>query len=183
MNMTTSQAGVARIQNFEGFSAKAFPDGYVNGVQKYTIGNGHQIGIGEASLRTQTITKAKAFELMKSDIHPLEIQINRDLKVQPTQNQFDILISFGYNEGSGAMGKIIALWNSTRNTQTVTSKMLEYDKTHKNGTGELITSPDLAARRRKEIAVFNSGLPPVPPVVKTGIIAAVCVGAFAYFLI
>ncbi|MDN3584740.1 lysozyme [Mucilaginibacter flavus] len=180
--MNTSSAAISRLKSTESFSAKAYPDGYVNNVQKYSIGYGHQIGIGETALRTQVITVAYGVQLMQSDIHPLEIQINRDLKTNPTQNQFDALISFGYNEGSGALGKIITLWNSTRNTKTVTDKMLEYDKTHKNGTNELVTSPDLAARRRKEIAVFNSGLPPVPPVVKTGIIAAVCFGAAAYFL-
>lgn len=180
--MKTSAAAISRLKQWESFSSKAYPDGFSNGVQMYSIGYGHQIRIGETALRTQIITVAKGTTLLMEDVYPLEVQINRDLKVQPTQNQFDMLVSFGYNEGSGALGKIITLWNGSRNVKAVTDKMLQYDKTHKNGSGELITSTALHSRRLKEIAIFNSGLPPVSPVVKTGIIAAVCIGAAAYFL-
>jgi len=158
--MTTSQAQIDRIKSLEDFRSKAYADGFVNDVQMYSIGYGHQIRLTETSLRTKTITKADAEKLLRSDIAPLEIQINRDLRVNPTQNQFDALIDFGYNLGSGTLSKIISTWNTTHNTKTVTDQMLQYTKYH-DKSGSLVHSDDLQSRREKEVAIFNSSLPPV----------------------
>lgn len=178
--MNTSQAAINRIKDLEGFRPTAYQDGSASGVIKFSIGYGHQIGIAEQNLKTSKITTAQGDTLLKSDVSPIEIQINRDLKVKPTQNQFDALVDFGYNCGSGALGLIIGTWNSTHNTKAVTDRMLLYNKTHDNKTGQLVVSSVLQSRREKEVAIFNSSLPPVS--IKSALMAVAGFGVALYLL-
>lgn len=95
MNISTN--GIELIKQFEGCSLKAYkcPAGI------WTIGYGHTNGVKEG----QTITKTEAERLLKEDLARFERVINDVIKVRINQNQFDALVSFSYNVGTGALKK------------------------------------------------------------------------------
>ena len=91
--MNVSETGIELIKKFEGCVLKAYkcPAGV------WTIGYGHTSGVKEG----QTITKAQAKELLIQDLRPFEIGVNNLVNVPLNQNQFDALVSFCYNLGTG----------------------------------------------------------------------------------
>ncbi|MEB0278970.1 lysozyme [Mucilaginibacter sp. 10B2] len=165
--MTTSQAGISKLKDLEGFRSTAYADGAPNGHQMFSIGYGHQIKAGETSLKTGKISVDTGVALMRSDIAPIEKTINSDLRVKPTQNQFDALVLFGYNTPDG-LNHVIATWNSTKDANKATANMLLYNKWHPS-PGVLAVNPDLAKRRAAEISLFNSTL---APAVKNSLLVA-----------
>ena len=94
--MKTSEKGIALITAFEGFSPKACK--CVSTEKYYTIGYGHY---GKDVKVTDTITKEKAKELLKSDLAQFEKKVMKyDSIYHYNQNEFDALVSFAYNVGS-----------------------------------------------------------------------------------
>ena len=91
--MKTSQKGLTLIKKFEGFSDKE----YICPAGKPTIGYGHVILPNEDF--QQPMTKKEAEILLKKDLEPRELALNKFLKVKITQNQFDALMSLIYNIG------------------------------------------------------------------------------------
>lgn len=94
--MKTSQAGIALIKRFEGFSSVPYkcPAG------KMTIGYGHVIQPGESF---QHITEQEATELLLRDLVKYETAVSLLVKVPLTPGQFDALVSFTYNLGPSAL--------------------------------------------------------------------------------
>ena len=90
--MKTSPKGIALIKEFEGLRLKAYlcPGGV------WTIGYGHTAGVKPGMV----ITKAQAEEYLKADLIAFERYLN-GLGLALNQNQFDALISFIYNVGTG----------------------------------------------------------------------------------
>ena len=90
--MNTSPKGIALIKEFEGLRLKAYqcPGGV------WTIGYGHTAGVKPGML----ITKTQAEEYLKADLIAFERYLN-GLGLALNQNQFDALISFIYNVGTG----------------------------------------------------------------------------------
>ena len=90
--MKTSPKGIALIKEFEGLRLKAYqcPGGV------WTIGYGHTAGVKPGIL----ITKAQAEEYLKADLIAFERYLN-GLGLALNQNQFDALVSFIYNVGTG----------------------------------------------------------------------------------
>jgi len=175
-NLTTSSSMLAKIKAFEGgFRAKAYRDGSTNGTPQFSIGYGHQIQPNEAYLKTATITQATALNLLMGNITPLELQINR-ANTGFNQNQFDACINFGFNEGSGALAKILQTWSNTHSTVAVTNEMSQYNKTHDNVTNALVVSADLTAREKYNVDLFNtkpSLIPSSALLAGAGVLAAV----------
>jgi GH24 family phage-related lysozyme (muramidase) len=166
MALKTSAAQIAKIKNEEVFASKAYSDGAPGGVASWSTGYGHKIGLNEQHLMTDTITKTQATVMLTADVYPLEIQINRDVRAKLTQNAFDSFVDFGFNEGSGALSKIIQTYNkSPLDTTALFAEMSSYNKWH-DKNGNLVVNPTLTKRRAEEISNFGSILPAVPPVVK-----------------
>lgn len=90
--MNTSPKGIALVKEFEGLRLKAYqcPGGV------WTIGYGHTAGVKPGMV----ITKALAEEYLKADLIAFERYLN-GLGLDLNQNQFDALISFIYNVGTG----------------------------------------------------------------------------------
>ena len=90
--MNTSPKGIALIKEFEGLRLKAYqcPGGV------WTIGYGHTAGVKPGML----ITKTQAEEYLKADLIAFERYLN-GLGLALNQNQFDALVSFIYNVGTG----------------------------------------------------------------------------------
>ena len=90
--MKTSPKGIALIKEFEGLRLKAYkcPGGV------WTIGYGHTAGVKSGMV----ITEAQAEEYLKADLIVFERYLN-GLGLALNQNQFDALVSFIYNVGTG----------------------------------------------------------------------------------
>jgi lysozyme len=90
--MRTSEKGVALIKKYEGCKLTAYkcPAGI------WTIGYGTTKDVQKG----QTITQARADELLVQDLRKFESVVN-DLHINLRQQQFDALISWIYNLGAG----------------------------------------------------------------------------------
>jgi lysozyme len=108
--MKTSQRGIDLIKKYEGF--KTMP--YKDIVGKLTVGYGHLVIAGDGIVAGSPITMGQATSLLIDDLNKAESAINYAVKVQLTQNQFDALVSFVYNLGTGAfaMSTLLKLINS-----------------------------------------------------------------------
>ena len=94
--MKSSELLLNKIIDFEGCKLIAYkcPAGV------WTIGVGHTKGVKQG----QTITEAQAMSLLKGDLLPCENYVN-NLGVCKNQGQFDALVDFCFNLGTGALGR------------------------------------------------------------------------------
>ena len=91
-----TQEGLDLIKHFEGFSPIVYtcPAGYA------TIGYGHLMTKDETF---KTIKQDDAQELLRNDAEDAERAVLRYIDVPLTDGQFDALVSFTFNLGSGAL--------------------------------------------------------------------------------
>jgi lysozyme len=149
--MKSSDTLKDKIKKEEGFSSKAYKDGMIDGKQMYSIGYGHQILPNENHLLTATITRSQADDLFDKDIVKFENAVK--LAKRPlNQNQFDALVSFAYNAGTGAVAKVLETWNETGDSTKTTDRMKLYNKWRVNGV--LQVNQGLVSRRLKEATLF-----------------------------
>ena len=106
--MKTSPKGIALIKEFEGLRLKAYkcPGGV------WTIGYGHTAGVKPGMV----ISEAQAEEYLMADLIASEKYLN-DLRLAINQNQFDALISFIYNVGTGNFSRSTLLRKVRANPQ------------------------------------------------------------------
>lgn len=142
--MTTSPAGVALIEEFEGLRLKSYQD--QNGI--WTIGYGH------ASARQDEYeTQAQANADLCADLGTAEAAVSKLVTVDLNQNQFDSLVSFTYNEGSGRLRSSTLLRCLNAGSYDLTAaQFLVWDIA---GGG---VDPGLLRRREAEQALFLSAI-------------------------
>ncbi len=88
-----SPKGLAFIRLKEGFRAHAYRDS----TGLWTVGYGHTL----TAKAGMVVSLEEAEKLLEGDVARTVSQVSRFLPpVTPTQNQFDALISFAFNEGS-----------------------------------------------------------------------------------
>lgn len=139
--MKTSDLGIALLKAFEGHSLMAYrcPAGV------WTIGYGHTEGVKEG----HEITKVEAERLLRRDLQPIEAVLNT-LGIAFTQNQFDALVSFIFNVGTGAFLRSTMLKKIRVNPVDVSIRS-EFMRWTKAGG---VTLPGLVFRRRKEADLY-----------------------------
>ena len=93
----TSQVGIDLIKEFEGLELSS----YRCAANVLTIGYGHTGGVYEG----QTITEYDAEELLRKDLLWFEQEVSRLINVTLTQHEFDAIVSFTFNCGSGALSE------------------------------------------------------------------------------
>jgi len=91
--MNISEEGLSLIKKFEGCELKA----YRCAANVLTIGYGSTKGVTE----DMEITKEEAESLLKEEMHEYEGYINDMVKVPLEQHQFDAMVSWVFNLGSG----------------------------------------------------------------------------------
>jgi lysozyme len=141
--MKIGAKGIALIKQFEGFKNSAYLD--TGGVP--TIGYGTTKGVKMG----QIITESKAEEYLKRDVSSAEVTVNKSVKVPLTQNQFDALVCFVYNVGSGNFNSstLLKLLNAGKYDQ-VDDQLLRWNKDN----GKVIAG--LTRRRQAEGVLFNT---------------------------
>ena len=97
----TSDACIALIKEQEGFSLKPYWD-----YAQYTVGYGTKCPDDKLEYYNEHgITQEEAVALLRSHLDGVENRLNKDLidkfQLTLTQNQFDALVSFSYNCGTG----------------------------------------------------------------------------------
>lgn len=93
--MEASNILIEKLKEFEGYR----PTSYQDSAGVWTIGYGHTQGVKKG----QKIAKAQAESLLRGDLLKAEKYVN-GLKLNLTQGQFDALVDFAYNLGTGNLG-------------------------------------------------------------------------------
>ena len=94
-----TQKGLNLIKRFEGFESEI----YLDAAGLPTIGYGHLIRKGEHKMFENGISEAAGEALLIKDVLIAEQAVCRLVKVPLTDGQFDALVSFTFNLGSGAL--------------------------------------------------------------------------------
>lgn len=135
--MKTSQKGIDLIMGFEGCKLSAYQD--PAGV--WTIGYGHTKGVKP----DMKITKDEAFEFLIEDLQAAEAAVSKK-PYEWNQNEFDALVSFTFNCGSGNLTKLVK--SGKRTKEEISEALLLYNKA---GGKELA---GLTRRRQAEKDLF-----------------------------
>jgi len=156
-NMHLSDHGYQVIKNFEGLRLSAYRD--VAGV--WTIGYGStRYHDGKAVKPGDKLaSEAQADALFHNTLGQYEAAVNEFAKIPLTQNQFDALVSFTYNEGTGALREstLLARLNE-RDYEAAANGFLAWNKITDPKTGKKIVCDTLVQRRTEERQLFLSGI-------------------------
>lgn len=147
--MKISQAGINLIKEFEGCYLTAYkcPAG------KWTIGIGHTgLVDGKAICEGMTITQQKAEQLLSDYLENKYEPAVRKLGVEFNQNQYDALVSFCYNLGTGIFTGNLLSAIKAKNWTSVADQILLYNKARVNGA--LTELRGLTRRRKAERELF-----------------------------
>lgn len=150
---TISQGGIELIKKFEGLH-KVQPDGMVSSYRcsagVWTIGWGSTKGIRSG----QKITVEEAEEKLRDDLVNSESAVKQYVSVPLTQGQYDALVSFVFNCGSGNFrsSTLLKLLNKGQ-YDDVPEQFLRWNKARVNG--KLTVLRGLTRRRASEAAIFS----------------------------
>lgn len=146
--MKTSNKGIDLIASHEGLRLKAYrcPAGVL------TIGYGHTANVKE----TDVITESYARYLLSLDIQNSERAVERNLP-NLNQNQFDALVSFVFNVGSGSFQSSTLLKKARLNPDDVfiAKEFAKWNKS-RDKFGRLVELPGLTKRRKDESDLYFS---------------------------
>ena len=151
--MRTSENGIELVKAFEGLH-KVKSDGTVRSYRcpagRWTIGYGHTHGVRSG----ETITPEEAEDLLRKDLQDCEAVVERLVKVDLTQNQFDALVSFVFNLGQGNFSSSTLLRKLNRGEyESAAEEFIRWNKARVDG--ELKALPGLTRRRTAEAALFE----------------------------
>lgn len=140
MELSISDTGLELIKRFEGCRLKAYQDS----VGVWTIGYGHTSGV----CKGQVITQIQADAYLKSDCANAEKHVNNyDNIYHWNQNQFDALVSFTFNCGSGNLKTLLN--DGQRTIAEISAKIIAYNK----AGGKVLQG--LVNRRNAEKELFD----------------------------
>lgn len=152
-----SSAGVSLIKSFEGYHRR-LPNGdcttYYCPARVLTIGYGCTEGITEGEVWTE----AQAAKALMREIAKHEAAVMRLVTADISQQQFDALVSFSYNCGTGALARSTLL--KRLNAGDYEGAARGFAAWNKGG-GRVL--PGLVRRRAQEAALFLQAGPVEPP--------------------
>jgi GH24 family phage-related lysozyme (muramidase) len=144
--MKLSVAGLALIKKAEGFRGKVYLD--VAGFP--TIGYGHRLAPSESF--PDGICETQAEVILLWDVHEAEQAVSRLVLVELTQGQFDALVDFTFNLGSGRLAESTLLEDlNAGNFDAAAAQLLRWDH---SGAEEVA---GLKARRQAEFRLWMGG--------------------------
>jgi lysozyme len=157
--MQLSDNGLKLIQSFEGLDLNPYLD--TAGVPTIGYGTIMYPSLHPVTMQDPPITLQKALQYLEWEVNQKVGTVVHLIQVDCTQNQFDALVSFAYNEGLGALktSTLLRLFNSG-DVQGAADQFLVWDKNRVNGV--LVFNQGLLNRRQAERKLF---LTPDAPVV------------------
>ena len=157
MNMRMSQRGRELLAEWEGVELVVYKDS----ADLPTIGVGHlltrdELTSGKIMIRGQTVryanglTKQQALDLLGQDLLRFEDAVNKGVRVDLGQNQFDAIVSFTFNVGDNAFknSTLLKVLNQGRHNEVPNQLRRWVYAGNKKIQG-------LANRREKEIQLWN----------------------------
>ena len=153
---STSQAGINLIKTSERFEPNAYVDPG-SGNQPITIGYGTTRINGQPIQLGTTITEAQADAYFKKDLVRYEEDVKRFIRVDVTQQEFDALVSFTYNVGSGNLqNSTLRKKINSKDYIAAADQFLVWNKANNR------VLPGLTKRRIKEKQLFLTNNPGNP---------------------
>jgi lysozyme len=147
--MQLSTAGLELIKTSEGFRAKTYLDLAGNP----TIGYGHRLTPRECY--PDGICATEADVILRWDVREAEQSVARLVRVPLTQGQFDALVDFTFNLGSGRLASSTLLQSlNAGNYDAAASELLRWDH---SGAHEIAS---LKARREAEFRLWTGSKSP-----------------------
>ena len=148
LQLKTSDNGIVLIKQHEGFSRVPYecPAAVIAiGYGSTTYENGKTVLISDPP-----ITQAAAYRLFRKNIHKYEKWINKLVKTNINQNQFDALVSLSYNIGVGSIKRshLLKLVNENPNDPQIAVEFLKWRKAN----GKVVKG--LETRRQKEVELY-----------------------------
>ena len=142
--MKTGAAGLALIKQCEGFS----PLPYLCPAGRWTIGYGHLLTQTERATYAG-MDEAWAARLLASDVVRAEAAVRQFITLPLGQNQFDALVSFTFNLGSGVLQR--STLRAVINRSEASAVPVQWMRWVWGGGKKL---PGLARRRAAELALY-----------------------------
>lgn len=147
--MFLSIAGLNAIKTHESFASVPYRD--QAGI--WTIGYGHKIESGESFT---SLTEQQASALLARDVATAEDAVNASVRVGLSQHQFDALVSFVFNVGTGAFRRSTLLKKINAGDSTAAAEFTRWVYVTKGG--KKVQSAGLLNRRQSEVAMFNGAM-------------------------
>lgn len=147
--MKASQKAIQIIKESESLKLKA----YVCPAGKLTIGYGHTKKVTPGMV----ISAMQAEQLLAEDVTSAEADLNKLLKKQLTQNQFDALVDFVFNLGAQklATSTLLKMVNTNPNNALIPAEFLKWVYATNPKTGLKEKLPGLVTRREKEAKLYS----------------------------
>ena len=144
--MKTSKSGLDLIKHFEGVRLQS----YLCPAGVWTIGYGHTKGVKAG----QEITEDLATMLLEDDLREAEAAVVKYVRVDLAQNQFDALVSFTFNVGTGNLKKSTLAKMAKQNPSNplIENEFLKWKNARVNG--KLKPLPGLIRRRQAEANLY-----------------------------
>ena len=140
--------GYNLICEFEGLKLKP----YLCSAKIPTIGYGNTYYPNgkRVTLLDDAITKEYAFEMFKTIADKFAKRVDDMVKTELTQNQFNALVSFAYNVGTGAFATstLLKKVNDNPNDATIKNEFLKWVRANKKVIQGLVN------RRNKEALIY-----------------------------
>jgi len=145
-----SQKGLELIKSFEGLSLKPYV--CAGGINTIGYGNTYYTNGKKVTLQDKPITKEQAEELIKHSLSTYEKAVDSFCRDDISQSQFDALVSFAYNLGTGALQKstLIKKVNANPKDVTIADEFLKWNKAN----GRVLAG--LTRRRQAEANLYFS---------------------------
>ncbi len=146
--MKISENGLDLIEQFEGFRSHAYK--CPAGIWTIGIGSTHYEDGTEVHGADAPISKERAYEILKYEIdNHYGKMVNTYLKASTTQNQFDALVSFAYNLGTGALKRSTLMkYHNHRETENASNEFGKWNK-----AGHIVLN-GLKRRRKAERKLY-----------------------------
>ena len=145
-----SQKGLELIKQFEGLSLTPYVcDG---GIKTIAWGNTYYPNGKKVTLQDPKITPQQADEILKHALITYEKAVDSFCRDDISQPQFDALVSFAYNVGTGALQKstLIKKVNANPKDVTIADEFLKWNK----AGGRVLVG--LTRRRQAEANLYFS---------------------------
>jgi lysozyme len=153
--MKLSEQGIQLIKSFEGLRLSAYRD--VAGIWTIGYGSTHYHDGKPVKPGDKLADEQQADALFSNTLGQYEDAVNQYVKVPLTQSQFDALVSFTYNEGTGALKESTLLKKlNEKDYVDAADQFLVWNKITSPQTGEKEVCTDLSVRRRQERQLFLS---------------------------
>ena len=145
-----SQKGLELIKQFEGLSLTPYV--CAGGINTIGYGNTYYTNGKKVTLQDKPITIQQAEELLKFSLSTYEKAVDSFCRDDISQSQFDALVSFAYNLGTGALQKstLIKKVNANPKDVTIADEFLKWNKAN----GRVLAG--LTKRRQAEANLYFS---------------------------